>query len=104
MFSLRDAGNVYLQACLIDLECFQYFSFSLFKLQKCSHDRAFKAGLFSAAVKQVVALMAMLVYAVYGEELREMFDYEQYPYSFYTLASNASEISNIVFLKLCNSL
>lgn len=41
-------------------------------------------------VRQVVALMAMLVYAVYGEELREMFGYEHYSYSFYTLASNAS--------------
>lgn len=41
--------------------------------------------------------MAMLVYAFYGEELREMFGYEQYPYSFYTLAGNASEISTLYF-------
>lgn len=31
--------------------------------------------------------MGMLVYAVYGDELREMFGYEQHPYSFYSLAS-----------------
>lgn len=37
-------------------------------------------------VQMVVASMGMLVYAVYGDELREMFGYEQHPYSFYSLA------------------
>ncbi len=32
--------------------------------------------------------MGMLVYVFYGDELREMFGYEQHPISFYSLASN----------------
>lgn len=37
-------------------------------------------------VQVVVALLGMLVYKFYGEELREMFGYEQHPYGFYLLA------------------
>lgn len=48
-------------------------------------------------VQLVVALMAMLVYAVYGEELREMFGYEQYSYSFYTLAIVVSVLVGLLY-------
>ncbi|KAF5179619.1 RING/FYVE/PHD zinc finger superfamily protein, partial [Thalictrum thalictroides] len=34
----------------------------------------------------IVAILGMLVYKYYGEELREMFDYEEHPYGFYTMA------------------
>ncbi|XP_008798098.1 E3 ubiquitin-protein ligase MARCHF1-like isoform X4 [Phoenix dactylifera] len=35
---------------------------------------------------KVVALLSMLVYRFYGEELREMFGYEEHPYGFYIIA------------------
>ncbi|VAI54740.1 unnamed protein product [Triticum turgidum subsp. durum] len=35
---------------------------------------------------KVVVLLGMLVYRFYGDELREMFGYEQHPYAFYALA------------------
>eukprot|EP00253_Pinus_taeda_P013139 PITA_13139 len=41
-------------------------------------------------VQVVVALLGMLVYKFYGEELREMFGYEQHPYGFYLLAGMIS--------------
>eukprot|EP00262_Sarcandra_glabra_P019355 TRINITY_DN727_c0_g1_i2.p1 TRINITY_DN727_c0_g1~~TRINITY_DN727_c0_g1_i2.p1 ORF type:complete len:259 (-),score=37.06 TRINITY_DN727_c0_g1_i2:635-1411(-) len=37
-------------------------------------------------VQLVVAILGMLVYKFYGEELREMFGYEQHPYGFYSMA------------------
>ncbi|OUZ99222.1 zinc finger protein [Macleaya cordata] len=37
-------------------------------------------------VQLAVALLGMLVYKFYGEELREMFGYEEHPYGFYTMA------------------
>ncbi|CAL9050576.1 uncharacterized protein LOC135635721 isoform X2 [Musa acuminata AAA Group] len=37
-------------------------------------------------VQLVVAFLGMLVYRFYGEELREMFGYEEHPYGFYTMA------------------
>ncbi|KAH7674689.1 Zinc finger RING/FYVE/PHD-type protein [Dioscorea alata] len=37
-------------------------------------------------VQLVVAFLGMLVYRFYGEELREMFGYEQHPYGFYSMA------------------
>lgn len=40
--------------------------------------------------QQVVAFLGLLVYKFYGEELREMFGYEEHPYGFYTLAGNTS--------------
>lgn len=35
---------------------------------------------------QIVALLGLLAYKFYGEELREMFGYEQHPYAFYVMA------------------
>ena len=35
---------------------------------------------------QIVAFLGVLVYKFYGEELREMFGYEEHPYGFYTMA------------------
>lgn len=37
-------------------------------------------------VQLVVAILGMLIYKFYGEELREMFGYEQHPYGFYSMA------------------
>lgn len=37
-------------------------------------------------VQMIVAFLGMLVYKFYGEELREMFGYEQHPYGFYSMA------------------
>ena len=36
--------------------------------------------------KQIVAFLGVLVYKFYGEELREMFGYEEHPYGFYAMA------------------
>jgi hypothetical protein len=38
------------------------------------------------SVQMIVAFLGLLVYKFYGEELREMFGYEEHPYGFYTLA------------------
>ncbi|PIA43783.1 hypothetical protein AQUCO_01800082v1 [Aquilegia coerulea] len=38
------------------------------------------------SVQLIVAILGMLVYKYYGEELREMFGYEEHPYGFYTMA------------------
>jgi hypothetical protein len=45
-------------------------------------------ALLFIVVQMVVASMGMLVYVFYGDELREMFGYEQHRISFYSLASN----------------
>lgn len=37
-------------------------------------------------VQLIVASLGVLVYKFYGEELREMFGYEEHPYGFYTMA------------------
>ncbi|XP_028776849.1 E3 ubiquitin-protein ligase MARCH2 [Neltuma alba] len=37
-------------------------------------------------VQLVVAFLGVLVYKFYGDELREMFGYEEHPYGFYTMA------------------
>ncbi|XP_020539771.1 E3 ubiquitin-protein ligase MARCHF1 isoform X2 [Jatropha curcas] len=37
-------------------------------------------------VQLIVAFLGMLVYKFYGDELREMFGYEEHPYGFYTMA------------------
>ncbi|KAL5554596.1 hypothetical protein UlMin_041997 [Ulmus minor] len=37
-------------------------------------------------VQLIVALLAVLVYKFYGEELKEMFGYEEHPYGFYIMA------------------
>ncbi|KEH39696.1 uncharacterized protein [Medicago truncatula] len=35
---------------------------------------------------KVVAFLGVLIYKFYGDELREMFGYEEHPYGFYTMA------------------
>lgn len=35
---------------------------------------------------QIVAMLGVLVYKFYGEELREMFGYQEHPYGFYIMA------------------
>ncbi|XP_058774050.1 uncharacterized protein LOC131648286 [Vicia villosa] len=37
-------------------------------------------------VQLVVAFLGVLIYKFYGDELREMFGYEEHPYGFYTMA------------------
>lgn len=37
-------------------------------------------------VQLIVAFLGVLVYKFYGDELREMFGYEEHPYGFYTMA------------------
>lgn len=54
-------------------------------------------ALLFIVVQLVVALMAMLVYVVYGKNLREMFGYERYPYSFYTLAIVISVLVGMLY-------
>lgn len=36
--------------------------------------------------EQIVALLGVLIYKFYGEELREIFGYEEHPYAFYIMA------------------
>lgn len=43
-------------------------------------------ALIFVIVQLVVASLSMLIYRFYGEELREMFGYEEHPYGFYTMA------------------
>lgn len=43
-------------------------------------------ALIFVIVQLVVASLGMLVYRFYGEELREMFGYEEHPYGFYSMA------------------
>ncbi|MCL7026116.1 hypothetical protein MKW94_015723, partial [Papaver nudicaule] len=49
-------------------------------------------------VQLIVALLGMLVYKFYGEELREMFGYEEHPYGFYTMAG-----AQLAFLTIYHS-
>jgi hypothetical protein len=37
-------------------------------------------------VQLIVAFLGVLVYKFYGDELREMFGYEEHPYGFYIMA------------------
>jgi hypothetical protein len=41
---------------------------------------------FPFLIAQVVAFLGVLIYKFYGDELREMFGYEEHPYGFYTMA------------------
>lgn len=51
---------------------------------------------------QIVAFLGMLVYRFYGEELREMFGYEQHPYGFYSVAGLSLHPSlSVLSLSLC---
>lgn len=43
-------------------------------------------ALIFVSVQLVVAFLGMLVYKFYGDELQEMFGYEEHPYGFYTMA------------------
>ncbi|XP_010273535.1 PREDICTED: uncharacterized protein LOC104609042 isoform X2 [Nelumbo nucifera] len=46
---------------------------------------------------KVVAFLGMLVYKFYGEELREMFGYEEHPYGFYTMAVLAIVLVGLLY-------
>ncbi|KAG8638187.1 uncharacterized protein LOC110599632 isoform X3 [Manihot esculenta] len=46
---------------------------------------------------KIVALLGMLVYKFYGEELREMFGYEEHPYGFYTMAVLAIVLVGLLY-------
>ena len=46
----------------------------------------FSRGVFAMCFEQIVAFLGVLVYKFYGEELREMFGYEEHPYGFYAMA------------------
>ncbi|KAJ0965585.1 hypothetical protein J5N97_026723 [Dioscorea zingiberensis] len=48
-------------------------------------------------VQLVVAFLGMLVYRFYGEELREMFGYEQHPYGFYSMAILAVVLVGLLY-------
>lgn len=47
----------------------------------------------NACFQQIVALLGVLVYKFYGEELREMFGYEEHPYGFYIMAGKLTPYS-----------
>ncbi|XP_071901239.1 uncharacterized protein [Coffea arabica] len=46
---------------------------------------------------QIVAFLGVLVYKFYGEELREMFGYEEHPYGFYTMAVLAVVLVGLLY-------
>ncbi|XP_057769624.1 uncharacterized protein LOC130989602 isoform X3 [Salvia miltiorrhiza] len=46
---------------------------------------------------KVVAFLGVLVYKFYGEELREMFGYEEHPYGFYTMAVLAIVLVGLLY-------
>lgn len=46
----------------------------------------FSREVFAMCFEQIVAFLGVLVYKFYGEELREMFGYEEHPYGFYAMA------------------
>ncbi|KAJ8770574.1 hypothetical protein K2173_018065 [Erythroxylum novogranatense] len=48
-------------------------------------------------VQLIVALLGVLVYKLYGEELREMFGYEDHPYGFYTMAVLAIVLVGLLY-------
>lgn len=48
-------------------------------------------------VQLIVALLGVLVYKFYGEELREMFGYEEHPYGFYTMAVLAIVLVGLLY-------
>nr|BAC42386.1 unknown protein [Arabidopsis thaliana] len=49
------------------------------------------------SVQMIVAFLGLLVYKFYGEELREMFGYEEHPYGFYTLAVLAIVLVGLLY-------
>lgn len=48
-------------------------------------------------VQMIVAFLGVLVYKFYGEELREMFGYEEHPYGFYTMAVLAVVLVGLLY-------
>ncbi|XP_012087337.1 uncharacterized protein LOC105646150 isoform X3 [Jatropha curcas] len=46
---------------------------------------------------KIVAFLGMLVYKFYGDELREMFGYEEHPYGFYTMAVLAIVLVGLLY-------
>ncbi|KAL9254144.1 E3 ubiquitin-protein ligase MARCHF8-like protein [Drosera capensis] len=48
-------------------------------------------------VQLIVGLVGVLVYKFYGEELREMFGYEEHPYGFYTMAVLAIVLVGLLY-------
>ncbi|XP_066317837.1 uncharacterized protein [Miscanthus floridulus] len=48
-------------------------------------------------VQLVVAFMGMVVYRFYGDELREMFGYEEHPYAFYAMAILAIVLVGLLY-------
>ncbi|KAF4347586.1 uncharacterized protein LOC115712734 [Cannabis sativa] len=48
-------------------------------------------------VQLIVAFLGVLVYNFYGEELREMFGYEEHPYGFYTMAVLAIVLVGLLY-------
>lgn len=76
---------------------FGQFNMPLLFLIFCRQDRNHPCISFKAVSKrislsiyekfqQIVAFIGVLVYKFYGDELREMFGYEEHPYGFYTMA------------------
>jgi len=48
-------------------------------------------------VQLVVAFLGMVVYRFYGDELREMFGYEEHPYAFYAMAILAIVLVGLLY-------
>ncbi|KAI3684104.1 hypothetical protein L6452_33323 [Arctium lappa] len=48
-------------------------------------------------VQLIVAFLGVLVYKFYGDELREMFGYEEHPYGFYTMAVLAIVLVGLLY-------
>lgn len=48
-------------------------------------------------VQLIVAFLGILVYKFYGEELREMFGYQEHPYGFYTMAVLAIVLVGLLY-------
>ncbi|KAI4331148.1 hypothetical protein MLD38_029363 [Melastoma candidum] len=54
-------------------------------------------ALIFVIVQLIVASLGILVYKFYGEELREMFGYEEHPYGFYTMAVLAIVLVGLLY-------
>ncbi|KAM0956443.1 hypothetical protein ACFX2A_025214 [Malus domestica] len=48
-------------------------------------------------VQLIVAFLGVMVYKFYGDELREMFGYEEHPYGFYTMAVLAIVLVGLLY-------
>ncbi|XVF23196.1 hypothetical protein REPUB_Repub13aG0016400 [Reevesia pubescens] len=46
---------------------------------------------------KIVAFLGVLIYKFYGEELREMFGYDEHPYGFYTMAVLAIVLVGLLY-------